>query len=68
MASWGFYQNMYMEQRLGKDWGTSGATITPDGFAEQTAACAVIYATIRWGIDKIFGEPKNLRMVHPNNQ
>ena len=54
MATWGFYQNQYMEQRLGKDWATQGK-IYADNFEEQTAALSFIYASVRWGWDKLFG-------------
>ena len=54
MASFSYYQNQYISKRLGDDWATNGATITPDGFAEQPAFCSLIYATVRWGFDKLF--------------
>ena len=51
MASFSDYQQQYMEQRLGKDWGTSCGGAGAKGgrnFAEQTAFCSFIYAGVRW--------------------
>lgn len=42
-----YWQNRYMAARLGKDWATSGATVTTDGFAEQTAFCSMIYGAAK---------------------
>ena len=53
-----YWQNKYMADRLGKDWATSGVTVTADGFAEQTAGIALIYGAAK----ALFGcEPKGMR-------
>ncbi len=56
MASFSDYQQQYMEQRLGKDWGTSCGGAGAKGgrnFAEQTAFCSFIYASVRWLCDAV---------------
>ena len=51
MSNFWYYQNRYMEDRLGKDWGTNGGAICTNGYAEQTAFCSFIYASIRSFLD-----------------